>query len=165
MAPALLAKSAAGDVLLNAVILCGALLVPLLLILIPVAVIKLLRRAKVPGTKGNELVMGSRRERCYTRAAEQFEAWMAAHPDADVGPVVEFEFQTFVGVAIATTEWTHRERMPSVPAKLLLKELHAFNLRYGVFTHFMLFIPLLSYYNYRRQLAVIRRAERLAGMA
>lgn len=162
MGVAHLAQSPAGVIAAKVAILLFLLLMLSLVVVIPMMVVRTMRRAKVPGTYGNT-TMDPGRLGCYERAGRRLEAWQRAHPQLGLGPEVEIVFHTISGVLVYSVEWEHRERLPSVAAGILLGELHRFNLRHGMFSHGALFVPLISYYNYRKQLANIRRAEVGAG--
>jgi hypothetical protein len=53
--------------------------------------------------------------------------------------------------------------LPADKAEQLLKRLHRFNLKWGMFAHGALFIPLISYVNYRIQIARIRSQIKKKG--
>ncbi len=76
---------------------------------------------------------------------------------ADSGPVVAIEFYTYQGFLSASYQTHHELRLPHAQAVRALKGLHRFNLIWGWWGLGGLFIPFISWWNYRAQLRNIRR--------
>ena len=77
------------------------------------------------------------------------------HPARHAGDV-ELVFLTYFGLAGGGYQCKHHVFLPPEQAGVLLKRLHRFNLRWGWLCPGGIFVPFLSYANYRSQLRVIR---------
>ena len=69
-------------------------------------------------------------------------------------------FHTYHGFIAYFVQQEHNLRLPPEMAELLLKRLHGYNLRWGWLARGSVFIPILSYFNYRSQLGKVRRQAR-----
>lgn len=131
----------------------------LIVFAIPIAVIRKMRRDRDPGSATSD-GMGAARGRCMARADAAFKAWRQANPSTDPGPIVEIVYHTYSGFFIYTTQWRHAMQLPSHAARLMLSEMLRFNLTHGLLTMGAIFVPFLSWLEYRTQLRRIEQEER-----
>ncbi len=69
---------------------------------------------------------------------------------------VQLSFRTYFGFGGGGYQCEHRVYLSPEAAECLLNRLHAFNLHWGWFCPGGLFVPILSYINYRSALKLIR---------
>lgn len=72
-------------------------------------------------------------------------------------------FHTYHGFVAWFTQTTHHVSLPADDARLLLRRLVRFNLSWGLLTWGALFIPLLSWVNFRQQNRSVRDQESRGG--
>jgi hypothetical protein len=72
---------------------------------------------------------------------------------------VFIRFHTYDGFLLWFTQTTHSVFAAPPDARELLHRLHRYNLTYGLFAAGVVFIPLISYFNYRAQLKSIMSQE------
>jgi hypothetical protein len=70
---------------------------------------------------------------------------------------VTFVYHTYRGLLLWFTQTEHRVVAPPEDAEKLLKRLLRFNLTWGLLSYGLIFIPFVSYGNYRAQLRSIRQ--------
>jgi hypothetical protein len=96
--------------------------------------------------------------RAIVRTPEQkFRRIYAGIPiDSMAAPNTVFiKFHTYDGFLVWFTQTTHTGYIRADLAPELLRRLHRYNLTYGLFSAGALFIPMLSYLNYRAQLKAV----------
>jgi hypothetical protein len=97
-------------------------------------------------------------ERLMDRAMERAEAY------GGLGPMVTFVFHTYQGARFVFTQKEHLARLPAGVAREYLRELHWFNLRWCVVPYKgSLFVPFLSWGNFRKQMRLIDDQEPAAS--
>lgn len=133
-----------------------------LVVAVAVLVIRKMRRDRDPGSATSDGI-GVARERCIAKASALFDRWQASNPGLGPGPMVTIVFHTYSGLVVYMTQVRHELRLPSRAARLLLWELVKFNLSHGMLGPGCLYVPLLTWMEYRSQLRRIAARERALG--
>lgn len=72
-------------------------------------------------------------------------------------PLVRFRFRTYHGLLVFAVQTAHELVLPYPQARLLLEQLHRFNLTWGFFAYGAVIIPILSFFEYRSEWRRIQR--------
>ena len=107
----------------------------LLLVLVPVLVIRARRRAERP--ESLDKFFSGIREIRLNRIAQPGD--------------VHLTFHTYDGFLVHVTQRRHDLILPAAEARIVLKRMFRHNLTWGMFAYGALFIPILSYFEYRSQ--------------
>lgn len=74
---------------------------------------------------------------------------------------IEIYFVTYYGLIFYTNQTEHRFFVRLDQAEQLVRKLHSYNLRFCWLAYGMIFIPLLSYLNLKKETRKIRRAYKV----
>ena len=69
---------------------------------------------------------------------------------------VRVTYHTYYGILVWVTQQQHEFTLPPEEAKVLLRKLKNFNMKFGISAYGFIFIPILSYGNYWAQLRSIK---------
>ena len=97
-------------------------------------------------------------KKASTKALRDLYFWIqdqsACHQDE---PFVHVQFHTYSGFFVYTVQTKHDLVIPELIAHAVLKRFHRYNLIYGTIACGAVFVPILSYFELRRQRKSLKR--------